>query len=312
MATCRATALGVFLLALAGAVGYGQGSSASGAPTGRIYFVSWRDASENEARARRALEIYSMRPDGSDVRRLTRNRVDDLSPAVSRNGRRIAFIRQRPGGRPELWTMSSNGSGARRVPGVRSAESPTWSPDGRRIAFVAQTPNGSSLWMVNANGGSRERIEFPNPPNLSTDDWPYQVLTPSWSPGGQTIAFSNGMSLWQVDLRSGNVQRLARCTRGYCLSPSWSPNGRSIAYQHVGGPVVKVVPAKGGKPRVVVPTNRGGGGTPSWSPDGRSIVFNRGYLPHPYQELAIVSASGGSQRRLTANFVDDHSASWGR
>jgi hypothetical protein len=69
---------------------------------------------------------------------------------------------------------------------------------------------------------------------------------------------------------------------------------------------------RGGKPRVVAPTNRGGGGAPSWSPDGRFLVFNRGYLPHPYQELAVVSANGGPQRRLTTDFVDDSMASWGR
>ena len=47
--------------------------------------VSWRDATENEARAYRGLEIYSMRPDGGDVRRLTRNRVGDLWPRASRD-----------------------------------------------------------------------------------------------------------------------------------------------------------------------------------------------------------------------------------
>jgi TolB protein len=138
-------------------------------------------------------------------------------------------------------------------------------------------------------------------------------MQPDWSPDGKTIAFSNAMSLWTADVESGAVKRLARCTRGYCASPDWSPDGSRVAYQHVGGPGVKIVAAAGGAARVIVPTNRGGAGTPSWSPDGRWIAFNRGYLPgHPYQEIAVVAASGGAQRRLTTNFVDDHSAAWGR
>ena len=59
--------------------------------------------------------------------------------------------------------------------------------------------------------------------------------------------------------------------------------------------------------------NQGGSGIdPSWSPDGRRIVINRGYLPHPYQELAIFTVSTHRQRRITNDFVDELQASWGR
>jgi WD40-like Beta Propeller Repeat len=90
------------------------------------------------------------------------------------------------------------------------------------------------------------------------------------------------------------------------------PPDRLSARRRAGGEGGAGGAGRGGKPRVVVPTNRGGGGAPSWSPDGRFLVFNRGYLPHPYQELAVVSANGGPQRRLTTDFVDDSMASWGR
>jgi hypothetical protein len=90
------------------------------------------------------------------------------------------------------------------------------------------------------------------------------------------------------------------------------PPDRLSARRRAGGEGGAGGAGRGGKPRVVAPTNRGGGGAPSWSPDGRFLVFNRGYLPHPYQELAVVSANGGPQRRLTTDFVDDSMASWGR
>ena len=38
---------------------------------------------------------------------------------------------------------------------------------------------------------------------------------------------SNGMSLWAVEPESGEVRRLARCSRGYCMFPAWSPDGSS-------------------------------------------------------------------------------------
>ncbi|HET9287365.1 MAG TPA: hypothetical protein VFO26_07410 [Gaiella sp.] len=119
----------IVALALGTALTAVDDGAAAGGPTGRIYFLSWRDATENEARAYRGLEIYSMRPDGGDVRRLTRNRVGDLWPRASRNGKRIAFVRQAPPRRrPEIWTMNVDGSGARRIGPIGLGESPTWAP----------------------------------------------------------------------------------------------------------------------------------------------------------------------------------------
>ena len=35
------------------------------------------------------------------------------------------------------------------------------------------------------------------------------------------------------------------------------------------------------------------------------------YLPHPYQEVAVVDLRTGRARRLTRNFVEEMSPSWG-
>jgi Tol biopolymer transport system component len=66
-----------------------------------------------------------MRPDGSDVRRLTRNQVNDTVPSVSRDGRRIAFVRQAPRGPMEIWIMTADGAAPRRLASARSLSSPT-------------------------------------------------------------------------------------------------------------------------------------------------------------------------------------------
>ena len=41
-------------------------------------------------------------------------------------------------------------------------------------------------------------------------------------------------------------------------------------------------------------------------------MVNRGYLPHPYQELAVLTVATGKQKRITNNFVDDMDACWAR
>jgi Tol biopolymer transport system component len=59
-------------------------------------------------------EIYSER-DGSNERRLTRNREDDLTPAWSPDGGRIAFASTRDCHGAEIYVMNADGSAVRRV-----------------------------------------------------------------------------------------------------------------------------------------------------------------------------------------------------
>ena len=62
------------------------------------------------------LEIYSMKADGSDVRRLTNNPALDALPAYSPDGKRIVFVSDRlQKDSRRLFTMSSTGAKPTRV-----------------------------------------------------------------------------------------------------------------------------------------------------------------------------------------------------
>jgi Tol biopolymer transport system component len=94
--------------------------------------------------------IWLMRPDGSDLRRLTRNPYAgaecgcDGDPAFSPDGKRISFVRVRAErrGRGALFVMNRDGSNVRRLtpwtfdPGVNH----TWEPD-ISLILVSSTPS---------------------------------------------------------------------------------------------------------------------------------------------------------------------------
>jgi Tol biopolymer transport system component len=92
-----------------------------------------------------AWRLYTMRPDGTDVRPLTQNPVpwhNERRPAWSRDGSKVAYV-SGPGRIPpvtnsEIFVVDADGSNDRRLTRTDEADvTPSWSPDGR-LVFARQ------------------------------------------------------------------------------------------------------------------------------------------------------------------------------
>jgi len=93
----------------------GEGWQVDWSPDGRtILFTSHRDHPDNDT------DVYAMRPDGSDVRRLTENRA--YTPAWSPDGEHIVVSA------PGLVVLDADGSNPRALPtpGVGETSLPDW------------------------------------------------------------------------------------------------------------------------------------------------------------------------------------------
>jgi Tol biopolymer transport system component len=141
----------------------------------------------------RSKGIYVINIDRTGLRRLTRGRALDSSPAWSSDGVHIAFSSARaPSLIPlnlgeELYVMNADGSHRTRLTRNGTFDGfPAWAPDGRRIAFsrFATTAVGSpvtlDIFTMDANGGDVQRVTATASAHESEPTW--QPVSPPPEP----------------------------------------------------------------------------------------------------------------------------------
>jgi TolB protein len=145
-----------------------------------------------------------------------------MSPAVSPDGQRIAFIHNKAGS-PDLYVSDLDGGNLKQLTKTKEDESsPCWSPDSRTICFASRQTGKPALYTISANGGAMSRIP------LSAAS----PTEPDWSPDGKYIVFTTPTSAgFQICVSpmEGNL-RGAVTTLVAGEDPVWAPNSRAVIF----------------------------------------------------------------------------------
>jgi Tol biopolymer transport system component len=236
-----------------------------------------------------AAKIYRVRPDGSDLERLTDGSAFDDQGVLSPDGTTLAFVSSR-GGQADIWTLDIATRKLRNVTGHSAGDfRPAWSPDGRWIAFSSDrdpartacpnttapgpgpfvTPQYTGVYVVHPDGSALRRISGPG-----------EIAgTPHWSLDGTRLAFWAGdpeqlcrgglilgtgtTQILSVDLMSGARDTMTSGP-GLKVFPRWVSAGR-IVYQ------TRDALRFAGSDTII----SGAFQAPDWSPDHRTMVFHR-------------------------------------
>jgi len=184
------------------------------------------------------------------------------------------------------------------------ASDPRISPDGERIVYVRNSMDVMTdrtrgrLWILDVDGGLHR-------PLTSGDA---NETTPRWSPDGTRLLYVAGgegtPQLWIRYMDSGQVARLTQLTRAPA-GLSWSPDGRSIAF-------TMLVPEE--PEPFVKPPGKPDGAT--WADPPRVITKmlyradGSGFREDAYRHVFLLSAEGGTPRRITDGPYDHGTPVW--
>ena len=231
----------------------------------RIVFSSGRGAT---IRYLPTLNLWSVRPDGGDLRQLTFGEASYASPDVKQSG---AIVVSRVRIKSDIWRIPvdgpphENAAAAVRVTKQTSlVHAPSVSPDGREGAYVSDAGTHGNIWVRSLATGESRKITDEQTPDL-------MVGLPLWSPTGGQIAYftalRDSLNYWVLN-PDGSNRRLLAPNAGWAV---WSPDGQWLYYaENPGGRVLKKVPAGGGDPITV----RSDTATrPALSPDGRTLYY---------------------------------------
>jgi Tol biopolymer transport system component len=266
-------------------------------------------------------EIFTIRPDGTGLTRLTHNngnQVSDVMPTWSPSGDEIAYVRVPNPGDGELLIMDSSGTVLQKVTNNQIPDvEPAWSPDGQKLAFVRGNFASRDVWVKDLSTGQLTQI---------TDD-PADDFHPRWSPLGNQIVFArefdNGAYYQVFVIDVDPVTAVPDPTSETNLSndpsvsdfmPDWSPNANHLTFARFksnwGGDneIVRMNLSTGVVTRLT--TNPVVDFDPAWSPNGKRIVWARGPEEQDTELVTMNASSGANQVILTGNQVVDQQPDW--
>jgi TolB protein len=191
-------------------------------------------------------DIFTARPDGSDLKQLTNTPGYDAETTISR-ARKLVFTSLRDGDL-DIYTMDANGKHVRRLTNELGYDGgPFWSYDGKQIVYRAYHPQTEKeksdylglleqnlirpttleIWVMNADGSHKRQVTHNGKANFG----------PYFFPDGKRVIFASNMDdpkgrnfdLYKINVDGTGLERIT-FNETFDGFPMFSPDGKKLVF----------------------------------------------------------------------------------
>jgi Tol biopolymer transport system component/predicted Ser/Thr protein kinase len=246
---------------------------------------------------------------GGKLTRVVATEGRTFDPAISPDGRMLAYVAEDPEGHFDLYASRISGGARVRLTNDTEREAlPRFSPDGEHVSYAVAGAgaNPAATRILPALGGAIVATIA-------------NAGDAAWSPDGRSLTYirrasdGRGPELVASATDGSNARVILPADSHYVFlrSPGWSPDGRTVAVVRSTGGIageIWLVPVDGGSPKKLLDEPEAVfSDWPTFTRDGRSIVHasNRGGATN----IWAVAVGGGTPVQLTTGAGPDESPS---
>jgi TolB protein len=191
-------------------------------------------------------DIFTAKPDGSDLKQLTKAPGYDAETTISRNGK-LAFTSKRDGDL-DIYTMDRDGKNVKRLTNELGYDGgPFWSYDGKQIVYRAYHPQTDKekadyiallkqnlirpttleIMVMNADGSDKRQVTHLNKASFA----------PYFFPDGKRISFASNAAdpkgrdfdLYKINVDGTGLERITY-NDTFDGFPMFSPDGKKLVF----------------------------------------------------------------------------------
>jgi outer membrane protein OmpA-like peptidoglycan-associated protein/Tol biopolymer transport system component len=255
---------------------------------------------------------------------LTNDKDVDLYPAVSPDGKQVAFESIKKtisggGSNVEIMVVDDKGQVARMTTDKADDANPAWMNDQKGLLFDSLRFDKRGLWIKSLVAGGETQLSRGKTVDFDAHCNPKQntIVFTAIEKGKDLKPRSDGERwkkfkgdkmpyIWMVNVDGSGLTQLIKG-----LNPKWSPDGKTIVFaSNIAGDynIYSVRPDGSGLQQLTSRTDLDV--EPTWSPDGESICFVSNV--HKGWNLWMMKSDGTRLTQLTTHPKFDGGPSWGR
>jgi len=247
-------------------------------------------------------EVYICDFDGYNPTQITHNQSINLSPAVSHDGKWVAYTSYSKG-KPDLFIQNISDKRTSVVDKKGMGISPAWVPGRLELSASLSFSGDPEIYLLTGTGKVINRLT----------DSPGIDVSPTWSPDGNKMAFVSRRGgtpqIYVQNMNSGQAERITFQGNNN-TQPEWSPKGDKIVYTALekGGGFNICLLGVDGKGLMQLTRGQGDNESPSWSPDASMIAFSS--TREGTSRIYVMTAYGADQRRLMSTPGQQSEPKW--